>query len=216
MKPMIHQHNKGILNAVSKTTGHFRHPFQSLRRALLFCILTWLSSGLEAQQASSAGIGAGNVAEHREMSVTKPAIQADTCLLPVYFNYRRRLLQYNGKRIDGLTFLEMCRSLPDSSIREQLKRYDAYTAKKQTLVFSTLGSSFAGIALIGGALGNASPATGANPPLIVNGIVCLLAVPVLAICTTVPHQRRKAVLFRDLPVAYNAYAEAQRRMEGCQ
>lgn len=217
MKSTIQEHNDNtIQEAVNKPTHYFRHPLLHLRSAFLFCILIGLSLNLEAQQSPSGGSEAADTLREHPLSIAGPSVQVNSCPLPVYFNYRRHQLQYNGKQIDGLDFLEMCRSIPDSSIREQVKQYEDYTAQKQKLVFSLMGSGFAGMACIGGALGNASPSTGANGPLIVTGIACLLAVPVLAICTGAPHQRRKTVLFRDLPIVYNAYAEAQRRAGACQ
>lgn len=216
MKATIHEYQQNMSDARPKTTGNGRHPLRRAGRAFLFCILLGLSASLEAQQDSSAGIEPAHASEQPPVSIAAPAVQATTCPLPVYFNYRRRVLQYDGRRIEGPDFLEMCRSIPDSSIREQVKQYDAYTAQKQKLVFSLLGSSFAGMACIGGALGNASPSTGANDLLIFTGAACLLATPVIAICTSGPHRRRKTVLFRDLPVVYNAYVEAQRRANACQ
>ena len=43
--------------------------------------------------------------------------------------------------------------------------------------------------------------------LIFLGVASVLVIPALAIYSTVPHQKRKTVLFRDLPVAYNYYVE---------
>jgi len=40
------------------------------------------------------------------------------------------------------------------------------------------------------------------------GVVGFLAIPVVAIYSSVPHQKRKAVLYRDLPIAYNQYVES--------
>lgn len=215
MKTTIHKHQQGISDAMRKTTAYHGHLLLHLGKAFLFCLLLGLSASLDAQQDSSTAKEAVNVPAQQPLPAAGAPVQAASCPLPVYFNYRRHVLQYDGKRIDGLDFLELCRGIPDSTVREQVKQYDAYTAQKQKLVFSLLGSSFAGMACIGGALGNASPSTGANGTLIFTGAACLLAVPVLAICTAAPHQRRKTLLFRDLPIVYNAYVEAQRRANAC-
>lgn len=216
MKSKIHQHNSRIQEATRKPTDYFRNLLQRLRSALLFCILLRLSASLEAQQSPAQQVGAAFAAEQQTLSISQPAIQVSTCPLPVYFNYHRRQLQYNGRRMDGITFLNMCRSIPDTNIQHQVERYDDYTAQKQKLGFGTVGSSFAGMAFLGGALGagNSKPETTAF--LVFTGVVCVLAVPVTAICGSVPHQKRKTVLFRDLPVVYNAYVETQRRANGCQ
>jgi hypothetical protein len=38
-------------------------------------------------------------------------------------------------------------------------------------------------------------------------VVSVLVIPAVAIYSSVPHQKRKAVLFRDLPIVYNHYVE---------
>lgn len=130
--------------------------------------------------------------------------------LPVYFNYRRRLLKYNGtQRMDGAEFLSLCRTIQDSAVQEQVARYDAYTAEKQKLGLAALGSGFAGFAFLGGAAANAQNNETATATLAVTGVMAVLAIPVIAIYSSVPHQRRKTVLFRDLPIAYNLFVETQ-------
>lgn len=131
--------------------------------------------------------------------------------LPVYFNYRRRLLKYNGtQRMGGAEFLSLCRTIQDSAVQEQVSRYDAYTAEKQKLGLAALGSGFAGFALLGGAAANTQSNETVTATLAVTGVMAVLAIPAIAIYSSVPHQRRKAVLFRDLPIAYNLFVENQR------
>ncbi|MES2132590.1 MAG: hypothetical protein V4506_09575 [Bacteroidota bacterium] len=131
--------------------------------------------------------------------------------LPVYFNYRRRLLKYNGtQRMDGAEFLNLCRTIRDSAVQEQVARYDAYTAEKQKLGLAALGSGFAGFALLGGAAANTQSNETVTATLAVTGVMAVLAIPAIAIYSSVPHQRRKTVLFRDLPIAYNLFVETQR------
>jgi|GEM_PF-3234668 hypothetical protein len=210
MKPRINTQQQGIQAAAT-----LQNPLRQLRRASLFCILFRLSVSLAAQPASAAAAGPSAVAEQQPVTVAISTVQVNACPLPVYFNYRRRQLQYNGRRIDGITFLNMCRSIPDSSIQEQVERYDGYTAQKQKLGFGAMGSGFAGMAFLGGALGNGNANPEANAILVLTGVVGVLAVPALAIYTSVPHQKRKAVLFRDLPIVYNAYVEAQGSAASC-
>lgn len=127
-------------------------------------------------------------------------------LQPVFFHYTRRKLMCDGKRLNPAVFLSICRCINDSAVQEQVARYDALTREKQRLGLGMIASSFSGFAFLGAALGSREP----DQSLMfgVTAGVAILAVPVMAMCTTAPHQARKAILFRDLPVAYNAYLEA--------
>ncbi len=100
-------------------------------------------------------------------------------------------------------------------MQEQLARYDDLTAQKQKLNFGMASAAFAGMAFFGGALNTESGHAETNAMLGLTAAVCILAVPVMGIYTTVPHQKRKAVLFRDLPIAYNAYVESQYQNNIC-
>src|SRR5688572_15482573 len=70
-----------------------------------------------------------------------PAYQTQTCVkepgskyLPVYFNYTKRQLFYNGtSRMDGKDFIGLCRGINDRNIQLQLKRYDERTRNKGIL-----------------------------------------------------------------------------------
>lgn len=171
----------------------------SILLALLICGFISKGQTNSTQQISKVGKGI--------LPVNKPSTVE---YLPVYFNYRRRLLKYNGtERIGGTEFLNLCRAIQDSAVQEQLARYDAYTAEKQKLGLAALGSGFAGFAFIGGAAANGQNNETATATLAFTGVMAVLAIPVIAIYSSVPHQRRKAVLFRDLPVAYNLFVETQ-------
>lgn len=130
-------------------------------------------------------------------------------LYPVYFNYRKRLLRYNGTdEISGAEFLHLCRTINDSAIQLQVARYDAFTNQKAKLGIIALGGGLSSIALFVGT----AASTGAGNDMVTGslaffGVVGILMIPASAIYSAVPHQKRKAVLFRDLPVAYNQYVE---------
>ena len=149
-----------------------------------------------------------NVFQKQEMRLSRQITQE---YLPVYFNYRRRLLKYNGtQRMGGAEFLSLCRTIQDSAVQEQVARYDAYTTEKQKLGLAALGSGFAGFALLGGAAANTQSNETVTATLAVTGVMAVLAIPAIAIYSSVPHQKRKIVLFRDLPIAYNLFVETQR------
>jgi hypothetical protein len=189
---------------------NLQRPLHQLFKAFVLFGLLQLSGSLRAQQGTELPEPGSAVATVQEsFSTGKVAVQTSTCFLPVYFNYRRRQLIYNGKRLDGAGFLRMCRSINDSAVQEQLARYDDLTAQKQKLSFGMIGAGFVGMASFGGALNTGSGQPEANIMLAFTAVICIVAVPVMGIYTTVPHQKRKAVLFRDLPIVYNAYVEAQ-------
>ena len=135
-------------------------------------------------------------------------------LKPVYFNFRRRQLKdFQKNNIQPLEFLNLCRAIKDSSVQFQIARYDSFTKDKVRLGVVALVSGFATIGLLGGASAAASSGGGQGNELITGtlasfGVVALLVIPAVAIYSSVPHQKRKAVLFRDLPVAYNQYVES--------
>lgn len=134
-------------------------------------------------------------------------------LKPVYFNFHRRQLKdINKNKIDPMEFLNLCRSIKDSTIQLQIARYDALTKDKERLSVVVLGSGFTTIGLLGSAGASAASGSQANyvvtGSLLYLGIISLIAIPVTAIYSSVPHQQRKSVLFRDLPIAYNQYVES--------
>lgn len=131
-------------------------------------------------------------------------------LLPVYFNYRRRQLKDAQKNnISPVEFLNLCRSIRDSAVQLQVARYDSYTKDKERLGVVALVGGFSAMGLFGSAAAYTGQGNDAiTGSLIFLGVVGLLAIPAAAIYSSVPHQKRKSVLFRDLPVAYNQYVES--------
>ena len=132
-------------------------------------------------------------------------------LKPVYFNFRHRKLRDVYKNeIQPLEFLHLCRSINDSAIQLQVARYDAFTRDKATLGVVALGGGFSAIGLLGSAAASSSSqgTDAVTGSLVLLGVVGVLAIPVAAIYSSVPHQKRKAVLFRDLPIAYNQFVES--------
>lgn len=130
-------------------------------------------------------------------------------LYPVYFNYSKRQLRDSDKNIiSPIEFLNLCRSINDSAVQQQVARYDSYTRDKQKLGLVALGSGFSAFALLGSAVSLAEQNNNnASASFGFFGAIAFLAVPAIAIYSSVPHQKRKAVLFRDLPIAYNHYVE---------
>jgi hypothetical protein len=130
-------------------------------------------------------------------------------LSPVYFNFHKRELRdLNKKVISATEFLNLCRNINDTAIQIQVARYDSFTKDKQRLGLIALGSGFAAMGLFG----SAGATAGQGNDVITGsfaffGVVGALVIPAAAIYSSVPHQKRKAVLFRDLPVAYNHYVE---------
>lgn len=134
-------------------------------------------------------------------------------LQPIYFNYSRRQLFYNKTvRENPKEFLNLCRTINDPQIKNQIARYDHLTQNKKIICGTMIGTAIAGylLTMVASAMPSNTPYnSGYQYPLIIGGVVCLLATPVLAITTSVPHQKRKEVLFRDLPDAYNFYVFTQ-------
>lgn len=130
-------------------------------------------------------------------------------LQPVYFNYSRRQLFYNKTtRVNPKEFLQLCRTIHDPQIKNQIARYDQLTRNKKIITGTMIGTAITGylLTMVAATMpGNTPYNYGYQYSLIFGGVACLLATPVLAITTSVPHQKRKEVLFRDLPDAYNFY-----------
>lgn len=127
---------------------------------------------------------------------------------PVYFNFSKRRLYSSDKRpINGRRFLEACRAINDPGIQQQIYNYDKLTNNKKKLIGAMIACGIAGYATMMGSLMMSSTASSTNQgPYIGMGIgaaVLFIATPILAISTTIPHQKRKEILFRDLPEAYN-------------
>jgi len=133
-------------------------------------------------------------------------------LRPVYFNYtKRRLYLSNKMPLNAVHFLEVCRNINDPNIRLQIRKYDQLTSNKRKLVTATVVCGVGGyITLMASAL-SASSSYATDRVYFGMGIgaVALLATPFLAISTGIPHQKRKEILFRDLPEAYNFHVTSQ-------
>lgn len=166
--------------------------------ALLFCSL--LGKSQNEQATNPAGCGREKVAGFYQQKLS-----------PVYFHYRRRQLKDAYKNnIAPLEFLNLCRSINDSAVQAQVARYDNYTRDKQKLSLGALASGATAFALMGSSAGFAeSQNNNASAAFGFFGAIAFLAIPAIAIYSSVPHQKRKAVLFRDLPIAYNQYIESQ-------
>lgn len=130
-------------------------------------------------------------------------------LTPVYFNFRKRQLRdVNRNTISPIEFLNLCRMINDSAIQMQVAIYDSYSRDKQRLGVVALGSGFAALGLIGSSLASAGQGNDVmSGSLAFFGAVSILVIPAVAIYSTVPHQKRKGVLFRDLPIVYNHYVD---------
>lgn len=138
-----------------------------------------------------------------------------TKLTPVYFNFGKRQLRDMDKNlISAIEFLNLCRTINDSAIQYQVARYDGFTKEKQKTGVVALGSGFSAIGLIGTAsvaASNGQSSDVVTGSLAVFGVIGILMIPVCAIYSSVPHQKRKGVLFRDLPVAYNHFVETHQQ-----
>jgi len=134
-------------------------------------------------------------------------------LQPIYFNYSRRQLFYNKTvRENPKEFLNLCRTLHDPQIKNQIARYDHLTQNKKIITASMIAAGVTGYILTMVAsdyTGNTPGANNYQYPMLFGGLAFLLATPILAITMSVPHQKRKEVLFRDLPDAYNFYVITQ-------
>ncbi len=132
-------------------------------------------------------------------------------LRPVYFNYsKRRLFTNNKMPLNGRHFLELCRGIDDPRIRHQIRKYDQLTSNKKKLIGAMIA---AGVAGYFGLIASTGMINSSGPDAyIVMGVSAaslVIVTPILAISTSIPHQKRKEILFRDLPEAYNFYVLSQ-------
>ena len=148
----------------------------------------------------------------------EPAIVAtkNECdkLKPVYFNYTKRRLYSNNKMpLNGRHFLELCRGINDPKIRFQIRRYDQLTSNKRKILGAMIACGVGGyittMASMVAMSGSGYTPEGAYATLGVGLVSLLVATPVLAISSGIPHQKRKEILFRDLPEAYNFHVLTQ-------
>jgi hypothetical protein len=165
----------------------------------------------KAQNENKWIIPVNDTIERTSLTETqKSATAHPSHLKPVYFNFRKRLLMDSYKsRISPVDFLNLCRTINDSAVQQQIARYDGYTKDKANLGIAALGSGAATFVLLGSAVSYAGQSnTNASASFAFFGVLTLVSLPVMAIYSSVPHQKRKGVLFRDLPIAYNRYVES--------
>jgi hypothetical protein len=114
-------------------------------------------------------------------------------------------------RLNGNDFLSLCRSLNDLAIQDQIARYDQLTRKKRALIGGMISCAIVGyvtmfasmISVSGSGPYNANGYTA----MAIGAAVFFIGTPAFAISTAFPHQKRKEIVFRDLPAAYNFYLE---------
>lgn len=168
----------------------------TLSIAFIMCFLCHKAQDVASSQASNYNL------EANQLNTTER-------LTPVYFNFHKRELRdLNKQVISAVEFLNLCRTINDSAIQIQVARYDSYTKDKQRLGLIALGSGFVAM----GSLGSAGATAGQGNDIIAGsfaffGALSVLVIPAVTIYSSAPHQKRKAVLFRDLPIAYNHYVE---------
>ena len=137
-------------------------------------------------------------------------------LKPVYYNFtRRRLYASNKMPLNGQHFLQLCRGINDDRIQLQINRYDQLTKNKKNILgamFLCGIGGFIGMVASTSMIGSSSYGYDQNNGYAVLGVsaaALFVATPILAISTGIPHQKRKAILFHDLPEAYNFYVTTQ-------
>jgi hypothetical protein len=133
-------------------------------------------------------------------------------LAPVYYNFYKRQLFYNGcEKLAGADFLETCRSIKDSAVQAEVARYDQFSNNKYKMGIIAISAGTTGLGLMISSEtmgGNQASDQLVRGTLVTAAVIGILTIPVMAIASSVPHQRRKEVLFRDLPIAYNNYVES--------
>lgn len=136
-------------------------------------------------------------------------VQKNDCdgLKPVFYNFsRRRLYTSNKMPMNPKHFLELCRRINDPGVQEQIRRYDELTRNKRKLIGAMIFTGVAGYAtLVGSMVAASSNVDGAGTAAVIGAASLFVVTPALAISTTAPHQKRKEILFHDLPEAYNLY-----------
>jgi hypothetical protein len=168
----------------------------TLSIAFIMCFLSHKAQDVASSQASNYNLEANQ-------------LNTPERLTPVYFNFHKRELRdLNKQVISAVEFLNLCRTINDTAIQIQVARYDSYTKDKQRLGLIALGSGFVAM----GSLGTVGATAGQGNDVITGsfaffGVLSALVIPAAAIYSSVPHQKRKAVLFRDLPIVYNHYVE---------
>lgn len=135
-------------------------------------------------------------------------------LRPVYYNFTSRRLYYSNKMpLNGRHFLELCRGMNDPRIQHQIRRYDQLTSNKRKILGAMIACGIGGyittMASVVAMSGSGHTPEGAYTTLGIGLASLFIATPVLAISSGIPHQKRKEILFRDLPEAYNFHVLSQ-------
>lgn len=125
---------------------------------------------------------------------------------PIYFSYKKRQLIYKGQKIRGEKLVAICRNIPDSAIQEQINCYDNLSNNKKWILGSTIICGISAIILMNAATLIPSES---NIYMSLTGLGAGLSSGITAICSSIPHQKRKIIMFRDLPIVYNQYVERQ-------
>jgi hypothetical protein len=111
--------------------------------------------------------------------------------------------------INSRHFLESCRGINDPRIQDQIHKYDKLTGNKKkilgAMIVCGVGGYITTMISVSAMSGSGRTPEGAYTALGVGLASLFLATPILAISSGVPHQKRKEILFRDLPEAYNFY-----------
>lgn len=123
-------------------------------------------------------------------------------LSPVLYSYTRRKLLYKGQRISGLQLINLCRNIPDSAIQAQLECYDELTRRKAQILTAT---GLSGVACIASVQIISIQPSGNDVYFGAIAAGAAIGAGIAAICSSIPHQKRKAILFYYLPIAYNNY-----------
>lgn len=171
----------------------------------LFAFCYWM-------QSTNAQISSYQLDEMPQQTIVKK----DDCsgLKPVYYNFSRRRLYTNNKMpLNHRHFLELCRGINDPGIQHQIRKYDQLTSNKKKLIGAMIFTGVAGYITTMGSMvavsGSGRTPEGAYTALGIGLASLFIVTPALAISTSLPHQKRKEILFRDLPDAYNFYVVAQ-------
>ena len=146
---------------------------------------------------------------HTENSIAKNDCDKQR---PVYYNFsKRRLYASNKMPIRGADFLYLCRGINDANVQHQIRRYDQLTFNKKKLVTATILCGVGGYLtfITSTMMGISSYSSDRHYIGMTIGAAALIATPILAISTSIPHQKRKEILFHDLPEAYNFHVTSQ-------
>lgn len=146
---------------------------------------------------------------------TENSITKNDCdkLKPVYYNFSKRRLYANNKMpINGRHFLDLCRGINDSRLQHQIRRYDQLTSNKKKMIVASIVCGVGGYLTLVYSAMMATSSYAADRHYVGIGVGAaslFVATPILAFSTAIPHAKRKEILFRDLPEAYNFHVLSQ-------